>query len=243
MATGDFQDLYTDACYASRRDPTDTTLDVPRAKKAVNWVYLHVCDSGDDWDWLEREGQFTLTAGADTYTFASVAAAIGLTAGAGIAEVYELVLDTPGIGLPPLERVHWDDLERLTRSSQDGDSKGVPRYFADWNGRLRLAPAPDSNYSVGCLVRMRPAELTANSDEPLVPLAWRRRILVPGAAELLLREEGGGEAVSEADRYKVLFDQAFLEFRAAHAGARGTSVRLVDPSWSAGVGVDDLGIW
>jgi hypothetical protein len=104
--------------------------------------------------------------------------------------------------------------------------------YAKWDRRIRLFPAPDTAFTLGMFYSMRAEEMANDSDVPLLPLAWRTRLLVPFACARLLRIEGGTEAAGEADRYMRDFDRAFLECRTATATAKYPSFRLTSPGWS-----------
>jgi len=225
MASGDFQDLYTKAIYGSRRDPSDS-FDVARAKDAINEALLTVSFSGDPWNWLEKEGEFTLQAGSDVYTYDTIGTALGTT----VAELFSFVMDT-GNGGYRLEAMTWDALEDAAYSTQDGEQQGEPIFWSDWDRRVRFFPNPDQSYVIGCFYRASQTELSANSDTPLMPLQWRTRLLVPYACMRLLRQEGGAEAAGEADRYMAEYQKAFNDCRTACATAKAPALRLDTPVW------------
>jgi len=226
MASGDFQDLYSKAIYGSRRDTSDS-FDVARAKEAINEAYLYVSSSGDPWDWLEKEAQFNVTVGQDVYTYDAIEAALSTT----IEEIHTLTMDS-GDGGWTLDSMSWPALERVSYSTQDDETTGEPIMYAKWDRRIRLFPAPDTAFTLGMFYRMRADEMSNDTDVPLLPMAWRTRLLVPFACARLLRIEGGSEAASEADRYMRDFDRAFLECRTATATAKYPSFRLTSPGWS-----------
>lgn len=226
MASGDFQDLYMKAMYGSRRDPNDT-FDTARAKEAVNEAYLAVSSTGDPWDWLEKEAQFVVQAGQDVYTYDAIGSALSTNIG----EIHTLTMDS-GDGGWTLDSMSWPALERVSYSTQDDEQTGEPIMFSKWDRRIRLFPSPDEAYTIGMFYRIQAQEMVNDSDVPLLPLAWRTRLLVPYACARLLRQEGGGEAASEADRYMRDFDKAFLEARTALATAKYPSFRLTSPGWS-----------
>jgi hypothetical protein len=225
MASGDFQDLYTKAIYGSRRDPSDS-FDVARAKAAINEALLAVSFTGDPWNWLLKEGEFTLQAGADTYTYATIGSALGTQ----VSELFSFVMDS-GDGGYRLESMTWDGLENATYSTQDNESSGEPIFWAAWDGRVRFFPRPDSAYVIGCFYRAYQTELENDADTPLMPLEWRTRLLVPYACSRLLRQEGGGEAATEADRYMAEYQAAFRECRTALATAKEPDIRVATPAW------------
>ncbi len=227
MASGDFLELAQRAARAARFDPDDTT-DLLRAKEAVNQATMMACTrDGLDFDFLQQEGQWDCTAGSDVYTYDSIGAAIGVS-DATIAEILWLTNDSDGSVLASMS---WTDLERRSYSSQDGEPSGQPVYWSKWSSRIRLFPTPDQSYSLGALVKLMPSEMVDDSDEPLVPLSFRHSVIVPLAASILLRMEGGGEAHNEAQFYQRQYDDAWMGMRTAHAGARPPTFNLKGANW------------
>lgn len=227
MASGDFLDLATRACYFAQFDPTDTSGDLARAKEEINAAYLSVCATGPRFDFLEQEGTWTTTAGAGVYTYSSIATAMSIS-GATIEEILYLTNDTDGHFL---ESMSWPAMERGTWSTQDDEGQGTPTSWAKWNTRIRLYPTPDRVYTIGAFVRLAPNEMSADSDTPLIPLSFRHRLLVPFAAANLLRQEGGQDAHMDATRLQSQADEAYLAMRTAHASARHPTFSLCEPSW------------
>ena len=226
MASGDFLDLYSKAIYGSRRDLSDA-FDVARAKEAINEAYVSIAASGDPWVWLEKEGQFVVQAGQDVYTYDSIAAALATT----IEEIHMLTMDS-GDGGWTLESMSWQSLERISYSTQDNETDGEPTMFSKWDRRIRFFPNPDEAYVIGMFYNMQATEMTADVDIPLLPLAWRTRILVPYACARLLRQEGGSDAAVEADRYTNEYEKAFREMRTALATASVPTFRVISPGWN-----------
>jgi len=225
MASGDFADLYSKAIYGSRRDTTDS-FDVARAKDAINEALQAVSFSGDPWNWLEREGEITLQVGSDVYTYATIGSALGTS----VAEIMSLVMDNSDGGYR-LESMSWDALENVTYGTQDDEQDGEPIFWADWDSKIRVYPKPDEAYVLGVFYRAYQSELSADGDTPLMPLEWRTRLLVPYACARLLRQEGGAEAASEADRYWAEYQKAFNDCRAACATIKAPAMRLSSPAW------------
>lgn len=224
--SGTFEDLFTKACYAARRNSTDT-FDLLRAKEAVNEALSACSFSGDPWNWLEKEGQFTVTAGSDTYTLDSIGTALG----SPVSEIFDIVVDSNDAG-GRLQAMSWGALENISDSTQDNESQGIPAFFASWDRRVRLFPIPDVAYTLGVFYRAYQSELTANGDVPLMPIEWRTRLLVPYAAAVLLRQEGGSEAAGESDRYYSLYQSAVAQCRTALATAKSPAIALQSPRWS-----------
>lgn len=226
MASGDFQDLYSKAIYGSRRDVSDS-FDVARAKEAINEAYLVTASTGDPWEWLEKEGQFVVQTGQDVYTYDSIASALSTQ----INEIHTLTMDS-GDGGWTLESMSWPALEAISYSTQDNEQYGAPVMFSKWDRRIRLYPSPDKPYVIGMYYRLNASEMVNDSDVPLIPLAWRTRLLVPYACARLLRQEGGADAAVEADRYTQEYEKAFRDARTALATANTPSFRVSSPGWN-----------
>jgi hypothetical protein len=227
MAYGDFLDLAQHAARVAQYDVEDTDYDMPRAKEAVNEAYLSICHDGNAWEFLEQEGQWTTTAGSDVYDFDSIATAIGVS-GATVREIKAITDDTNGGR--PLAAQSWRQLESWTDSSQEStEGQGTPTHYSVWNSRVRLYPKPDQTYTLGFFGLITPNPMDDDTDEPLLPLAWRHRVLVPYAGALLLMQEGGGESFGGYDRLMSLHRNAFEQMRTALASRR-TGFNVVSPT-------------
>lgn len=228
MPSGDLLDLAQAAARAAQFDPTDTAVDLVRAKAAVNEAYLVVCHDGSAWDFLEREGQWTTAAGSDVYTYASIAAAMSIT-GATIREIVALTNDTDGT--PPLPATTWRELESLAASTKDSaEADGAPTMWAKWGSRIRIYPRLDGVYTMGTFCRLTPNEMSADTDTPLIPLAYRHAVLVPYAAAILLEQEGGAEAGADYERRMARHREAHRAMRTALAGPKESTFSVVAPT-------------
>lgn len=237
MASGDLLDLSQWAARTARFD-VDTAADMTLAKAAVNDAYLSTCGSGDPFDFLYHEGQWTTTAATDVYTYATIATAMGITSGT-IAEIEAITDETGG---PVLESSDWRDLEMWAQSTQD-DADARPTRWSKWASRIRLFPTPNSAYTLGSFVRLAPAEMTLDAAFPLIPAPWRRRLLVPYAAAILIRTEGGIEAGTEAGRLMNRYDEDFVRFRTAYATAKRPTFRVSTPGWEVANSITRGGVW
>lgn len=231
MASGDWLDLSEHACRAAQFDPSDTSGDLIQAKAKINEAYLSVCHDGNPWDFLDTEFQWTTTAGADAYTYSSIASAGSIT-GASIREIIHLINDTTGVMMRSMD---WFALESDTTSTQETDEgTGSPDSWSKWGGqgspRIRVYPTPDAVYTLGALVSLTPAEMTSNTDTPLIPLAWRHRVLVPYAAALLLEQEGGAEAGTGYDRLMARHERNYQMMRTALATAKRPTFNVTAPN-------------
>lgn len=230
MATyNTYLDFAEEACRLAQMD-TSLSADVTQAKAYVNEAYLRVCAGPDEWDFLRQDGQITLTAGSDVYTHAAIATALSVTY---IDRILHIVNDTTGYG--PLASMDWDALEEYAYSTQDSDPRGEPMSWAQWNTRIRLYPNPNRAYVMGVLVRLRPAAMSSDTEEPLLPAAHRRPVLVNYAAAKLLQIQGGGEALNNAREFMADHERAVREMRAAHASANAQNIRVVHPNLNTGL--------
>jgi len=225
--SGSFLDLKEWACRTARFDATDSS-DLALAAAAVNDAYMSTCGTGDPFDFLQQEGQWITTAASDVYTYASVTSAMSVT-GATVQEIHALTDDIDG---NTLDSMSWEALENYSQSTQD-DTDGFPTMWSKWASRIRLFPTPDAAYTLGAYVRLAPSEMTSDSDTPLVPMAWRRRLLVPYAAATLLRTEGGLETSAEAGHLMEQYDRDFISFRTAYATAKKPTFRVATPGWES----------
>lgn len=195
---------------------------------------------GNFFDFLEQEGQWATVAGTDTYSYSSIATAMGVS-GASIGEIETLTIDEEGYGAT-LKSMDWTALERLSYATQDDDADGIPLYWSKWGqgstAKIRLYPKPGQVFEMGAIVRLRPQEMSADGDTPLIPLEFRHAVIVNYAAAVLLRQEGGGEAVNEAVFYHREYESAWQSMRTAHAAARKPTFMLRSPGWDAGHDVD-----
>jgi hypothetical protein len=213
-------------------DPSDTTGDLVRAKAVINEANMRTYVSGDPWDWLQREGQWTTVAGSDVYTYASIATAMGFT-GSTIREIHAMTQDAPDGTF--LGSRSWEQLEFETQSVKDsGESVGMPYLWSKWGGnpgRVRLYPSPDAVYTLGAFVLLKQDRMTSDSDLPLMPADWAEAVLVPYAAARLLEQEGGPEAMNQADRLHARYREEFLAMRTACATFRKPTGNITTPGW------------
>jgi hypothetical protein len=226
------------ACYRAGRKPW-VDFDITRAKELINEAQIAACDSSDDWDFVEKEGQITISAG-DVYTYSGITTALGLT-GQSVSEVLSLVHDNVTIGGGLLEPMPWESLEAISSSTQDGDGTGMPLYWTAWgDDRVRVWPSPDIPYKLGLKYRVLPSRMTADTDVALIPAGWAERIMVCYAASHLARDRGDH---ATADREYAAYQDALVKFQRAHGAARKPTQRLMSPTWASDLDDDSHGWW
>jgi len=244
MATR-FETLYTAALRASQMSTSDTEA-VTVAKAAINEAYLSTCGDGTDWDFLQYEGQWTTQAGADTYTYASILSATGITGGT-IKEVIYLIDDTNGGRR--ITSMSWGQLEGLAGSTDyqgNNGTGGPPDAWAKWNTRLRLFPEPDAAYLIGTSLTLVPTELSDDADEVLLPDTFAMSVLVPYAASILLEAEGGSEALSAANRLLSRYESNYRKMVISHGSGKRPTFNVVAPAAFSDLeygGYHDWGQW
>jgi hypothetical protein len=247
VASGDYLDLAQASVRAAQGDPSDTTGDLARGKAAVNEAVAQICSSGDPWSFLEKEGQWTVTGGSDTYSFSSIATALSIT-GATIREIVSLTPDTDGG--PPLLQMGWEELERFANSTQDSyEAQGPPVAWAWWgnNGapELRMYPNPDEGDTFGAFLYLAPSEMSSDTDTPIIPAAFRHAVIVPYAAGILLEQEGGADADAGANRRWERYERNMTRMRSVYGTMRASRFNVVAPgAFSDLPGSDaDWGYW
>lgn len=127
-----------------------------RIGRYLNWRYMQVFRT-INWDVITDDYEISVTAGTQDYTLPSNFKS----------EVYVLDKDNE----LELSRV---SLQQLTRFYSDSltDTGDVKRY-AVWENdsgdkTLRLHPIPDSDITVACPYIVKPAEMSADTDTPLL---------------------------------------------------------------------------
>lgn len=239
MAYGDFLELAQRACYQARFRP-DNSDDLARAKEAINEAYLTTLASGDRWSFNEKEGTFTITVAADVYSISSIATSLGVDR---IAEIYSITNDSEGG--QPLEGLDWYSLERISATSQDDDPTGLPTSFAVWGDRLRFNPWPDDTYEMGIICLASADQMTSDTEEPLIPLEWRHKLLVPYAAMRLMEQHSGGDAINHARYYREQYESALAQMRLRYGAARYAQIGLDGPGANDDLpgNVPEIGWW
>jgi hypothetical protein len=200
---------------------------------AVNDAQLSLLDDTSLWDFLETEGTFSTVAGTDTYTY-TVIGSTTLVPTTGVpGEILGIENDTVGGPLVPLS---WEALERAALSTQDpNQARGQPGYFAKWGAgagaKIRLYPNPDAVYTLRWFGRSGIPTMTTGTDVPVLPLAWRHRILTPYAAAHLLRIESGYAAAYEASGLEAQSQQAVAALKIARGSAKRPAMGVQSPGF------------
>lgn len=129
---------------------------------------LHVIATERDWPWLEATESIPTVAGTQAYTPAS-----------DWYRTKELFL----VG-------EWD-LTALSAGELDArwptPERGVPTLYAVRDGKILIAPIPDSVYTLRHTYYRSEPDLVDDSDEPLLPNQFRGRLIDMATAEAASR--------------------------------------------------------
>ncbi len=125
----------------------------------------------------------------------------------------------------------WQQLETTTSSSQEsGEGSGTPTIWSKFGTKIRLYPNPDAVYTLGTYVLLKAAEMSGDTDTPLIPLEFRHSVIVPYAAAILLEQEGGNEAGNAYDRLMARHREALRDMRVACATSKRPTFNVVGAS-------------
>ena len=228
MAYGDFSDLINKTALRSRLN-SSIAEHTDRIEDALNEAYLQTVSMDYPWDFLQVDGQFGITANNDTYSYATIATALGEDK---VEDVLSLVNDT--IGSTPMQHGGWEDFERFAYSSQDGDAAGYPVMWASFGGdTIRFWPKPDSDYAIGGLFRLGATPMTSGTDVPVIPLAYRESVLVNYAAAIIWRQTSGDGARRAARDMFSDYESGLDRMIAAHGSAREPELEFAEKSYGA----------
>lgn len=229
-ASGSLRDIAYEVCYQTGAKWW-SFRDYSLAVSAINRVYLSLINSQDEWDFLEQEGQITLTSGQDLYSISSIASALGVN---GIRELRSVIHDSILVqGQGPLEPLSWQELEALARSTQDNELSGIPAVYAVWDGKVRFWPKPDQAYSLGVFVLKGDTEKSLPADTFLIPTEWLQEVLVPLAAAKVLSLSNDTVKFQRGQVLESQGQAALKNFREARAAAKRPTLRLQSPTFSS----------
>lgn len=149
------------------------------------------------WPWLLGEDTFSISAGTERYSFATVGAA--LTGTPTIAKINGAWLVQGGLDNEML-RMHHDELRRRYPST----TTGRPESYAVHGNDLVFGPSPDDTYDVVLQFLRAEPDLSAGGDTPVMPAIYHDSI-VEQAAYLAYRraqdEVGARGAKAELDEW------------------------------------------
>lgn len=161
---------------------SDQTGALNRIVSWINSAYKDIQNKWLDWEFLWAESTITLVAGTRDYSGPS---------GAGL-----LLEDSFYLDGEPLSYVPYEEYRR-DKDGRDGQS-GTPVEFTVLpNGKVRFFPTPNAAGTVNLEYHLAGAQLSANSDVPLVPALYHDAIWL------------------RAKWYWAQFEESELEIRAA----------------------------
>lgn len=144
----------------------------------------------DAWDWSALRTTLTVTTSSDIFNYV-------LTGSGNRIELLDVVNDTSNFFMKYRDQ-HWFNKTFLV----DEPATGSPMYYCfngvDANGdtAVDLSPIPDSTYSLRFNAILRTPELSADTDEVLIPTL--PIIHMATALAIAERGESGGKSAAEA---------------------------------------------
>ena len=175
---------------------------------------------------------FTLTANDGTYPLSSIAGA-----DAGILRFLSIAVGASGERATLVDVVELDELLLMSESNT---TASVPTHCAFLGlDSVELYPAPSTALVLSGFYVPRPAELSADTDTPAVPLEYHRAIRYR-ATQLAMEWDGQAEAPEWEQRYYSMVGAA-LKQRKRMSGSRpkqlkpsanlGGAGRDTNPAW------------
>lgn len=211
------------ACRLSRGEPTDED-DFNEAVDHVVDAQRFVCGRSDPWDFLQMSGQITTYGGADLYPLSEIAVTFGI---AGVKRVLSVV-DEEGAG--PLRPMHWTTLERMSGSTQQGDSGAPVAWSPVGTKAIRLWPVPTGGHLLGLLVEQLIGRVASDA-EMVIPDAFASPVCASWAAARMWEQHAGVEARMMADRLDNRYREALSEMVATHGTVRWPYLNFAEPDY------------
>lgn len=190
--------------------PAAVTGQVGRNAKVIAWVrdaWIDLQNEHDSWRFRRKSFTSALIASTGTYT----AASFSLTdhykwvGGRAFSDPFTIYDSTIGVSdETPLYWIEYEHFKRLYQRGTQTDDR--PQFWSvDYDGSLRIGPAPDQAYTfTGEYIRTA-QELAANTDEPICPADFHMIIVWYALARLMGHDEAPAEAIANAARnYDVL---------------------------------------
>lgn len=176
------------------RETPPTSIDTPTTRskqviQAIKNVYLEVCSlNNGHLSFLEEDGTITLATGTREYSLAS--------------DIKDPNLE--GWILDNTKELKYLDYNAFVEKYPDATDQGVPYEFTIWGGQAIIGYVPDSNYNTKTVVYKywkQPDDLVNETDYPLIPKEFRRRVLVFGASAHIFQTDGDPSYKMFWDRY------------------------------------------
>lgn len=226
--SGTFLELAQRVCYEANMNPWDRYA-LERAKEAVNQVQRSIVDMDEDWDFLQREGRFTVQAGKDLYRIQQIAEELGVSR---IRQIKGIVYDSLSNRMW-LRSMSWDELERTAFSTRDGDYNGIPRAYAVWTDRIRFYPQPATKQTYGIYYIVDAGDLVEDNEVCQLPPEWVHEVLVPLAASRVLYQTDDQAEFQRGQVLESVAKKAQEKFLEARGSAKQPVIHQYEPLWSA----------
>ena len=227
-ASGTLLELAQRVCYETATEPWDRYA-LERAREAVNSAQRFICDSADDWDFLEREAKFTVQRNMDLYSIPQMALALGVPR---IRTIRGIVYDSKR-QMQWLRPINWMDLEKLALSTQDTEPAGYPSAFAVWTDRIRFFPTPMADFTFGVYFTVDWGDLLDWDQKCQLPPEWVHEVLIPLASSRVLYQNSDQAEFQRGQVLESVANKAMEKFRAARSAAKEPHIAQYDPNFSA----------
>ena len=147
--------------------------------RVVEWVlsaYRSIQNLHPNWLFLQNDFSFQTVAGTGNYTKTATGTP---ELGAWKAQTFSCYLTAAGVNAEQfLCYVPWDDFSDAYMMGSTSVQQGLPVYFTiKPDQSVQLWPIPNDAYTVRGEYFKRAQSMAANSDEPLIPLAFQEAIV------------------------------------------------------------------
>ena len=162
---------------------SDTMFTDAQVTAAVNMA-LHALDEEHDWPWCQAS--------------ASIATSTSTIVLSSYVSTWKRVV-TISIPTSNKQLVPWPATDLL---SEDPSFTGEPDRYAVWAENIVLRPVPDASYSYSLQYIKRETDLSAGSDQPLLPSQFDGAVVAYAAYLLATREGDTTNAAVHLATYK-----------------------------------------
>lgn len=164
MANSTYRDIQDNVLAMLSKSDTTTRN---RIKTWINMGYQDFVNR-ELWPFREVTGTLATVAGTQEYTLASQFADIDT----------QNILSVAIQGTNQAKLAYWPFNQlRASKPDFDSDTAGVPRYYYIKARKIGFWPLPDAIYSIAIDYYSVPTELSADSDEPSIPQAYREGLV------------------------------------------------------------------
>lgn len=168
------------------------------AKDAVNNSIREIFQDAQEWPFLKNTYTQTLTAGTREYSYPADYSS------ADIETFYLKKNESLGNEPSHLRVINYEDYIQNFRSLDDNGQEGVPlRIYQTYEEKFGVSPTPDGAYEIEYVYWSFPADLSAFSDDCLIPTRFDS-VIVDGAMMYMMRFRSN-------DQSAMVHQQKFVE--------------------------------